>query len=870
MEADSVRRPMKVDNMALFFHSRVQFHDAAVHGTSVATGALTKKPPQWNHSLPQFPFMRPHREAQKSGGGMLESFRLHNEAKSLIALLAFSVHVTVANVSMGVREESQRDSCYKIVMEQELLIEGDVQVLGDSSSSNTVDAPQVGMYFSSEEEVRAFYKSYAQGLGFGISKLGSKKGDDGQIKYFSFGCSKNGKTVPRVKNSFYPRACSKTDCKAKINITVQNDELCVITSIQLEHNHALSPRKSRHFRCNKVLDSQTKRKLELNDQAGITLSKSFQSFVVEAGGYENLSFDERKCRNYVAEARRLRLGNGDAEALNNYFCRMQCRNSNFFYVIDVDEDSRIRNIFWADARCRAACDSFSDVVTFDTTYLTNSYDMPFAPFVGVNHHGESILLGCGLISKEDSETFIWLFKSWLACMRGRAPRAIITDQCKAMEIAILEVFPDSHHRLCLWHIMKKLPAKFSSHADYKLIKRNLKNIVYNSLTSTECDSNWKKFIKEFNLEKNDWLNSLYEIRHKWMPVYVKDKFWAGMSTSQRSESMNAFFDDYVHSKTTLKQFVEQYDNALKSKIEKEDNSDFTSFNSIIPVISGNPIEKQFQSVYTNKIFKLFQNELRGLMFCNTSFMKEEGSTLFFEVMETVYGKDGTTPKEISFWVQYSELQCEMKCLCRLFEFRGIVCRHLLSVLVKRKVTTVPENYILERWRKDIKRGYQGITNIYDDSSQHAEERRRYNNLQPLLQEVGQLGSKNDERCFVLIGILKEAKKKFMDTNIGDSLDGVQDSNIIHEESRNESKKFHSPLKVRSRERPPTKKKQSKIEQIEKRAKAKSRKKGSIIDRKQDDLSNIEEIDKSAESQRLFRLDKELLVPNDVVQPFYYR
>ncbi|KAG6503013.1 hypothetical protein ZIOFF_035302 [Zingiber officinale] len=495
-------------------------------------------------------------------------------------------------------------------MEQELLIEGDVQVLGDSSSSNTLDTPQVGMYFSSEEEVRAFYKSYAQGLGFGISKLGSKKGDDGQIKYFSFGCSKNGKTVPKVKNSFYPRACSKTDCKAKINITVHNDELCVITSIQLEHNYALSPRKSRHFRCNKVLDSQTKRKLELNDQAGITLSKSFQSFVVEAGGYENLSFDERKCINY---------------------------------------------------------------------------------------------------------------------------------------------------------------------------------------------------------------------------------------------------------------FVEQYDNALKSKIEKEDNSDFASFNSIIPVISGNPIEKQFQSVYTNKIFKLFQNELRGLMFCNTSFVKEEGSTLFFEVMETVYGKDGTTPKEISFWVQYSELQCQMKCLCRLFEFRGIVCRHLMSVLVKRKVTTVPEHYILERWRKDIKRGYQGITNIYDDSCQHAEERRRYNNLQPLLQEVGQLGSKNDERCFVLIGILKEAKKRFMDTNIGDSLDGDHDSNIIHEESRNESKKFHSPLKVRSRGHPPMKRKQSKLEQIEKRAKPKSRKKGSTIDRKQDELSNIEQIDKFSESQRLFRLDKELLVPNDIIQ-----
>ena len=57
---------------------------------------------------------------------------------------------------------------------------------------------------------------------------------------------------------------------------------------------------------------------------------------------------------------------------------------------------------------------------------------------------------------------------------------------------------------------------------------------------------------------------------------MKDVFWAGMSTTQRSESMNAFFDGYVNSKTTLKQFNEQYNNALKSKVEKEMKTDFKS------------------------------------------------------------------------------------------------------------------------------------------------------------------------------------------------------------------------------------------------------------------------------------------------------
>lgn len=106
---------------------------------------------------------------------------------------------------------------------------------------------------------------------------------------------------------------------------------------------------------------------------------------------------------------------------------MQKQNDGFYYVMDVDDNCRLRNVFWADARSRAAYEFFGDVITFDTTYLTNRYDMPFAPFVGVNHHGQSILLGAGLISNENTETFVWLFSTWLECMNDKALSAIITD-----------------------------------------------------------------------------------------------------------------------------------------------------------------------------------------------------------------------------------------------------------------------------------------------------------------------------------------------------------------------------------------------------------------------------------------------------------
>ncbi|XP_028078520.1 protein FAR-RED IMPAIRED RESPONSE 1-like [Camellia sinensis] len=267
----------------------------------------------------------------------------------------------------------------------------------------------------------------------------------------------------------------------------------------------------------------------------------------------------RDARNHIENARKLRLGVGDADSLTLYFHDMQQQNSNFYSAIDLDEDGRMRNLFWADARNRATYKAFGDAVSFDTTYLINKYDMPFAPFVRVNHHGQSILFGCGLLCNENTETFVWLFREWLGCMSDAHPKAIIIDQCRVIQNTILIVFPQSRHRWCLWYIMKKILEKLRGYSQYESIKFPLQNAVYDSFTKTEFDEEWQAMLAKFSLYDNEWLGVLYDQRHRWIPAYVKDIFWAGMSTTQRSKSMNAFLDGYVNSKTTLKQFVEQYD-----------------------------------------------------------------------------------------------------------------------------------------------------------------------------------------------------------------------------------------------------------------------------------------------------------------------
>ncbi|KAF5481868.1 hypothetical protein F2P56_002484 [Juglans regia] len=169
---------------------------------------------------------------------------------------------------------------------------------------------------------------------------------------------------------------------------------------------SFSPKKSLFFRCNREVSESVKRVLDTNDLSGIRMNKNFGSLVVNTSDSKNLLFLEDDCRNYIDNARHLRLGAGSARVLRDYFLRMQYKNPGFFALMDLDDDERLKNVFWANPHNRAAYQYFGDVITFDITYLTNRYEMPFAPFVGVNHHRQSILLEAGLISFDDTETFV--------------------------------------------------------------------------------------------------------------------------------------------------------------------------------------------------------------------------------------------------------------------------------------------------------------------------------------------------------------------------------------------------------------------------------------------------------------------------------
>ena len=77
-----------------------------------------------------------------------------------------------------------------------------------------------------------------------------------------------------------------------------------------------------------------------------------------------------------------------------------------------------------------------------------------------------------------------------------------------------------------------------------------------------------------------------------------------MNTTQRSESINAFFDSFVNSRTTLKDFVVKFAKAVDNRYKKERKEDFDSRHKT-PLVIGSKIDHQAASIYTRTIFSKF-------------------------------------------------------------------------------------------------------------------------------------------------------------------------------------------------------------------------------------------------------------------------
>jgi hypothetical protein len=144
-------------------------------------------------------------------------------------------------------------------------------------------------------------------------------------------------------------------------------------------------------------------------------------------------------------------------------------------------------------------------------------------------------------------------------------------------------------------------------------------------------------------------------------------------------------------------------------------------------------------VYTNAKFKEVQGEFVQVVSCNNSCLSSEGAISTYQVIEL--GVVDKNVKSAKYCVYYNEEEVEVKCSCALFETRGILCRHVISVLLSNEVSKLPPKYFLSQWRKDIKRRYTLVNSSYDGVGDDPNEE-RYDRLCKKFDKLASRASKS--------------------------------------------------------------------------------------------------------------------------------
>ena len=142
----------------------------------------------------------------------------------------------------------------------------------------------------------------------------------------------------------------------------------------------------------------------------------------------------------------------------------------------------------------------------------------------------------------------------------------ITANNSYRHLPIGKVFPETKHRLCVWHIYqnaaKRLSHVFHGPDQFAL---DFGKCVYDHENEVEWLSAWSEMLEKHGLTENKWLKNLFELREKWARVYGRQTFTADMMSTQRSESMNNILKNYLKSGYNLLRFFKHYERVLDDR-----------------------------------------------------------------------------------------------------------------------------------------------------------------------------------------------------------------------------------------------------------------------------------------------------------------
>lgn len=370
--------------------------------------------------------------------------------------------------------------------------------------------------------------------------------------------------------------------------------------------------------------------------------------------------------------------------------KFDCENLHRF---ELDAEGLLKRLFWVDAESRIGYIFHGDVVVLDTTCRTNKYGLPFVSFLGLNHHRTPAFFGCGVVSDDSLDSYLWLLRAFLL---GRdKPKSVITDSCDAVVEAVKIVFPDASHRICSSHVERDVQEHLHGSSS---AQNEFRSLMFDESCSPGLfEARWSGFVARHRTSGNGrWLDAMYGKKDLWAAAFVHGKFFLGMANDQTTECLATRLHRDLHVGMSLADLVSHVD-ACEHRLRLDmAKLDVAAARSRVELTTMHRcLEEDAAQWFTPANFYLVREEI-----------KMAGSFQIAKLLTTV----GTFTSKNVYVVVFKERPSVffdvessagdvIKCSCRKMEREGIPCRHIFRVLINTRKLWIPKCCRLSRMRR---------------------------------------------------------------------------------------------------------------------------------------------------------------------------
>ncbi|KAK9749122.1 hypothetical protein RND81_02G103800 [Saponaria officinalis] len=304
--------------------------------------------------------------------------------------------------------------------------------------------------FKAREELYDSLKSFFAAKGYAISIKNSKKD-----VCVTIGCDRGGVYRDRRKNPLLSRkretSTRLTNCPFKIQRNKKSDGLWTLELNEISHNHDASKDMSSHPSCRRLTKTEIL-EVETLSTSGVQPRNILSSLRLKN---PNIQAVARIVYNAKIKIRNEKLdGKSMIQALFEEFGRAK-----FLYNYKCDENGHLTHLFLAHPKSVMLSKIYRKVYVLDCTYKTNMYKMPLLDVIGISSTNKSFYSCFVFLKKEKYEDYVWALEMFKEMIGPTfQPLVIVSDRDMALKKAILVVFPQSIHLLCIWHIQKKIYA----------------------------------------------------------------------------------------------------------------------------------------------------------------------------------------------------------------------------------------------------------------------------------------------------------------------------------------------------------------------------------------------------------------------------